>query len=567
MTRKNSKSSSSKRSSSRKKVAPRISAKSPTESKDQSEKLYTLPENSSTTLPAVTTSSESSQNLLSELASVANLLTEDEIHELDHLHFCDQRFELEQSLSLFIREAWHTVEPEIIYKHNWHIEAICEYLTAVVAGKTLRVIINMPPRMMKSLIVSVFFPVWIWTTQPAKRFICTSYEEGLATDLNIKRRTVIQSDWYQKRWGKRYQLAGDLNLKTHFSNTKSGTMFCIGGAGNVTGHGADFIIVDDPHNPKKASSEADRKNVIGFYRTALCSRLNDPKTGAIIGIMQRVHQEDWTGWCLDNEPGVWTTLTLPMRAEGREVIEFPISKTEHVRTEGELLFPERFGEDEVRKLAVAMGSTTASGQLQQRPSPLEGGMIKRAWLKFYKELPGQFDQIIQSWDMAFKEAKDTDFVVGQVWGRAGANKYLLDQVRDRMDFPRTLASVRMLSAKWPTAHLKVIEDKANGPAVVDSLRHEISGLVAEPPSGSKAARVAAVSPDFEAGNVYLPEPSIAPWIHDYVEEICSFTADESAAHDDQVDATSQALNRLRMFPSGIASFYQEAAEAKQGVAA
>jgi len=167
--------------------------------------------------------------------------------------------------------------------------------------------------------------------------------------------------------------------------------------------------------------------------------------------------------------------------------------------------------------------------------------LKRNWWQYYRQTPDRFDEVIQSWDMAFKDTKTADFVVGQVWGRKGADKYLLDQVRDRMDFPATVQAVRSLSAKWPQARNKLVEDKANGPAVIATLKNEIPGLIAVNPEGGKVVRAQAASPDIEAGNVYLPDPSVAPWVHDFIEECAAFP---NGANDDQVDAMTQALIRF-----------------------
>jgi predicted phage terminase large subunit-like protein len=184
-----------------------------------------------------------------------------------------------------------------------------------------------------------------------------------------------------------------------------------------------------------------------------------------------------------------------------------------------------------------------SALYQQRPTAQEGGTIKRVWLnQFYKALPDKMDEYIQSWDLTFKETKGTDFVVGQVWGRKGASFYLVDQVRDRMDFPTTCTAIQSMTSKHPRAYSKLVEDKANGPAVISSMKQKVTGLIPIEPNGSKEARASAVSPLFEAGNIWLPDPSIKPWVHDYIEELCTFP---NGMHDDQVDATTQALNRLQ----------------------
>jgi predicted phage terminase large subunit-like protein len=195
----------------------------------------------------------------------------------------------------------------------------------------------------------------------------------------------------------------------------------------------------------------------------------------------------------------------------------------------------------VETLKRSLGSYAAAGQLQQRPAPAEGGILKRQWWRFYKDLPRKFDEVIQSWDCAFKDTKTCDYVVGQVWGRKGADKYLLDQERGQMDCPATIQAVRRMSQKWPEAKGKLVEDKANGSAVIAMLQHEIEGLIAVNPEGGKESRVHAVTPQLEAGNVYLPEVTLAPWIGSFIDECAAFP---HGAYDDQVDAMTQALLRL-----------------------
>jgi len=237
------------------------------------------------------------------------------------------------------------------------------------------------------------------------------------------------------------------------------------------------------------------------------------------------------------------------------------------RTElGALLWPARMGAEELSKQKTALGSYGYAGQYQQRPYPLEGGLVKRHWWGFWKrpgtevepvtftladgtradsrciDLPTSFDRILQSWDMAFKDKKGGSFVVGQVIGSKGADRFLMDQDRRQMDFSVTLEAVRLLTKKWPQAQEKLVEDKANGPAVISALRHEISGIIEVEPQGGKEARAQAVLPAIESGNVYLPHPSIAPWVKDYIEE---WAAAPNGDYWDQIDATSQALIRLQ----------------------
>ncbi|MDQ3095792.1 MAG: phage terminase large subunit, partial [Actinomycetota bacterium] len=221
----------------------------------------------------------------------------------------------------------------------------------------------------------------------------------------------------------------------------------------------------------------------------------------------------------------WTVLHLPA-----------------LNDDGTALWPERFSTAELTETKAEIGSRNWEALYQGRPSPSEGGLLKREWWKFYREAPTVFDRLLTSWDMTFKETKEGSYVVGQVWGQREANYYLLDQMRARMDFPEAVFAVRALAAKWPAVREHVVEDKANGPAVIATLRNKIAGMIPVNPEGGKEARANAVSPMIEAGNVYLPDPLTAPWIHDFIEECAAFPM---GANDDQVDAMSQALVRLR----------------------
>ena len=312
-----------------------------------------------------------------------------------------------------------------------------------------------------------------------------------------------------------------------------GGMIAAGVGGPITGHGAHLAIIDDPvKDAEDANSKTQRDAKWDWYRFVLRTRLMPG--GAIVLVLTRWHEDDLAGRLLqaaasDPEADQWTVLRLPAIAEEED----PLG-----RELGQALWPEQYDETALKEIKASVGSYVWAALYQQRPAPAEGGVLQRKWWKYYKVPPGRFEEIIQSWDMAFKDNKDNDFVVGQVWGRLGADKYLLDQVRGRMDFPTTVQGVKNVTAKWRLAHRKLVEDKANGPAVIATLRHQIPGLIAVNPEGGKEARAAAASPQIEAGNVYLPDPTIAPWIGDFVEECAAFPG---GANDDQVDAMTQAL--------------------------
>lgn len=277
-----------------------------------------------------------------------------------------------------------------------------------------------------------------------------------------------------------------------------------------------------------------------WWQETMSSRLVDFERSARVIIMQRLHTHDIAGIVL--KEGGYEHLCLPMEYEPKSKCVTSIGFSDPRQDEGELLWPERFSERAVERLKKELGSRGTAAQLQQHPSPLSGSLFKRDWIHFYKELPDRLPTVIQSWDCTFKDADKSDYVVGQVWAAVGSKYYLLDQVRDRMSFSATLKAIEMMSLKWPQAYLKLVEDRANGTGVVDVLKDQISGLVLVDPRGGKEARANAVEPLWEAGNVFLPHPDRAPWIHGFVEELITFG---SSIHDDQVDAMTQALGRLR----------------------
>lgn len=470
-----------------------------------------------------------------------------------------------RSLREFVRQAWLVVEPSTPFVPGWHVDAICDHLEAISRGEIRNLLINVPPRHMKSLLVSVFWPAWEWIRWPERRWLFSSYSAGLSIRDSVKCRRLIESPWYRSRWGHIFSLTSDQNAKMRFDNDRSGYRLATSVGGTVTGEGGDRIICDDPHKVDEVESDAVRKAAIDWWDIAMSTRVNDPKTSAKVVVMQRCHQQDLSGHLL--EQGGFEHLCLPAEYEGSKYvtsIDFSDPRTEH----GELLWPERFGPAEIADMKRSLGSYAAAGQLQQRPSPAEGGMIKRHWFRFWAPPSSNFPPIVvrfpdgserpvvayeiakvdeqaQSWDCAFKDLETSDYVVGQVWGRLGCNFLLLDQIRARMDCPATVKAVVELSKRWPHCAAKLIEDKANGSAVIQMLANQIPGILPVNPSGGKIARASAISPLIEAGNVYLPHPQIFPWVTDFIEECAAFP---NGAHDDQVDAMTQVLLRWHMAP-------------------
>jgi predicted phage terminase large subunit-like protein len=456
------------------------------------------------------------------------------------------------SLKEFTRQGWHVLEPTSAFVDGPHIDAICLHLEAVTRAITagefvattaaiFALIINMPPRHMKSLLVSVFWPAWVWIRFPHIRWLFASYALSLAIRDNVKMRRLIESPWYRTRWGASFELTTDQNVKAKYENNKTGYRMAVAVKSSTTGEGGDVLVTDDAHNVIDVESDAKRENTITWIDEAWSTRGNNPATVAKVYVGQRTHERDAYGHLLAK--GGYDHLCLPARFE----VKHPHAPLGHATsigwrdwrtTDGELLWPARFAASDIVALETALGSHAAAGQLQQRPSPRGGTIIQRVWLQYYDVLPHDVTDWMQSWDCSFKDERDSDYVCGGTWCRRGSQYFLVHRVKEHLDITATVAAVRSMSNAYQKAVLKLIEDKANGPAVIQTLKRELPGLVAVSPSVSKVERLNACAPTFEAGNVFLPRN--APWLEDYIGELVGFPR---AAHDDQVDMTSQAINR------------------------
>lgn len=413
-------------------------------------------------------------------------------------------------------------------------------------GRCKRLIVAMPPRHGKSETTSVKFPSHYLGRHPDRRVILSSHTSTLALRFSMRARNDF-AQYAPEVWGigvdrdAAAMYRWDVENPDRRSGEPPGGLLASGIGGPITGHGAHLAIIDDPFKgAEDANSVVQRDSVWDWYRFVLRTRLMPD--AAIVLVCTRWHEDDLAGRLLqasrdDPEADQWEVLSLPAIAEtdndplGRQI--------------GEALWPEMYDEAALAATKASVGSYVWAALYQQRPSPMEGGLLRREWWRYYRKAPSDLTDYMISWDMTFKDSKTSNYVVGQVWGRRAADKYLLDQVRGRMDFPTTVQAVRNLCAKWPQAHTVLVEDKANGPAVISTLKSSISGLIAVNPEGGKEARAAAVSPSIEAGNVYIPDPSIAAWVGDFVEECAAFP---NGAHDDQVDTMTQALLRYQNQP-------------------
>ena len=428
------------------------------------------------------------------------------------------------------------------YQMNWHHQLLCEYLDRLARKEIRRLMVFMPPRHGKSELVSRKFPAFLLGNKPDTSIIFCSYAADLASRMNRDVQRLIDSSEYAQLFPGSRLFGKNIRSTAKGSFLRNSDIFEIVGhrgvyrsagvGGGITGMGGEYIIIDDPvKNREEADSATYREKVYDWYTSTLYTRLE--KDGCILLTLTRWHEDDLAGKLLkaaQDGADQWTVLELPA------ICEEPI-KPYDIRREGEALWKWKYDEAALAKMKATVGGRDWAALYQQHPTPGEGGTFKREWWNYYKVLPSGLYDYVQSWDCTFKDAQSSDYVVGQVWARKGSSRYLLDQVRGRMSFTETIRAVRSLSAKWPQAVRKLIEDKANGTAVIDVLRKELPGLLPVEPEGGKIVRANAVTAVVEAGNVFLPDPSIAPWVHDFVEEHALFP---SSAHDDQVDAQSQA---------------------------
>jgi predicted phage terminase large subunit-like protein len=456
-----------------------------------------------------------------------------------------QRLMCERSLPDYMREGWPVLSPGTPFLSNWHIDAIAEYLYACTLGQIRRLIINMPPKSLKSTLVSVMWPTWCWgpLNQPGTRWMFASYSERVSTRDSLARRTLLTSQWFLNHWGSRVKLIAEQNQKTLFQNTARGHMLATTMGGQGTGLGGQVLVLDDPHDTEKIISEKERERALHNFDHKLYTRLDDRKAGVIVLVMQRLHTKDLSGHLLDGAGGDrWEHLCIPMEAPDRKVYIFPVSKKQHVREEGELLNPAREGPAEIEEHKERLGSLGYAGQFQQRPVPEGGAIFKSSYFKLWPEdkdrdiEPPRVIRTVHSWDCAIKDNETNSYSVCTVWLELD-DRFLLRYVwRKRVEFPEMLRAMHELAALFPPDCI-LIEDKASGQSAIQELRNLKLPVIAIDVDRDKTARARAAAPTAEAGKVWIMRD--APWARLYLDELCNFPKSEFT---DQVDSTTQFIN-------------------------
>ena len=451
---------------------------------------------------------------------------------------------LRQDFSTFAARCFHDLNPQTELAINWHLEVIAAKLTAVREGKIQRLIINLPPRHLKSSMASIAFPAWCLGHDPSAQILSVSYAQDLADKLARDCRSIMMSPWYRQIFQTR--LAPHRQAVQEFITTRQGYRLATSTGGVLTGRGADIILIDDPLKPEEALSDTQRQGANEWYDHTLYSRQNDKRRGAIVIIMQRLNEDDLVGHVLEQEP--WEVLCFPAIAEADEVheIETIWGPRCFTRRRGEALHPDREPLGTLDRIRRTIGEYNFAGQYQQSPAPLGGGLVKLEWFKRYRESerPEHFDRIVQSWDTANKATELSDFSVCTTWGVKDKELFLLSVFRRRLEYPALKRAVREQLSLFGATEV-LIEDKASGTQLIQELISDgCYGVTRYQPTTDKIMRLHAQTALIENGFVRIPED--ASWLAEYLHEITGFP---NGKHDDQVDSTAQFLDWFkRPFP-------------------
>jgi len=468
--------------------------------------------------------------------------------------------QLRLDFTAFAQRCFRELNPLVAFAMDWHVEVMTAKLAAVYEGQIRRLIVNVPPRYLKSLLGSVAFPAWCLGRRPGSQILCVSYAQDLADKLARDCRRIVTSEWYQRAFPTR--LSAQRQAVPEFETTAQGCRLATSVGGVLTGRGADIIVIDDPLKPEEALSQTQRRAANEWFDHTLHSRLNDKQKGAIILIMHRLHEDDLVGHVLAQED--WEVVRFPAIAEEDETyaVETVWGPRHFTRRRGEALHPEREPPAMLEQIRRTIGEYNFAGQYQQAPSPLGGGLVKPVWFSHYtpSELPQSFDRVVQSWDTANKATELSDFSVCTSWGIKGKDLYLLDVLHRRMEYPELKRSVREKYERFRPG-VVLIEDKASGTQLIQELVQQgLYAVTRYRPQSDKVMRMHAQTAVIENGFVRVPDA--APWLAQYLHEMTVFP---NGKHDDQVDSTAQLLDWFKRGAgptsnAGIFELYRQRAE-------
>lgn len=444
---------------------------------------------------------------------------------------------IRQDFSSFIHKTFSTINPGAKFLPNWHIDLIADYLEMVRSGEKKRLIINMPPRALKSVCVSVAWPAWLLAKNPAIRIIAASYAQNLSIKHSMDCRFILSSSWYKKLFHQT-QLSTKHNQKSKFMTSQNGFRFATSVGGSVTGEGGDVLIIDDPHKPSQINSNKYRQNVCEWFDNTFSSRLNDQNNGVIVLVMQRLHEEDLTNHLM--QTGSWDLLKIPAISNEDKYYE-GLSKTYHF-PKGQLLNANRDNMQYLNDLQQKTDAKTYAAQYMQEPLPSKYNMLSIEDISFYDALPERFEYYIQSWDTAIKVSEKADYSVCTTYGVQKGRLYLIHMLRKKLSYPDLKQTAEKLIERF-NPRIVLIEDKASGSSLIQDLKiQDMIGSKIKPvkPKLDKLTRFASTLPMFQSGEILLPIK--ASFKLALLNELTNFP---NSKHDDVIDSISQCVGYFK----------------------
>lgn len=454
-----------------------------------------------------------------------------------------------RSLYEFAKQAWPILEPSTTFCPGWHLEAIADHLEACSEGHIQNLLINVPPRHMKSLMSTVFWPAWSWIAHPERRWLCSSYALSLAVRDSRKSKILIESDWFRRRWGHVFQISADQSAKMRYENNHSGYRLSVSTESAATGEGGDVVLVDDPHNVRDSYSQIKRESTLLWWDVTMSTRLNNARTGVKVIIMQRVHEEDLSGHVL--EQGSYIHLCLPAEYDPARRCFTSIGWEDPRQKEGELLWPKQMGVKEIDKMKISLGAFGYAAQYQQTPVPMGGAIFKQDYLRYYRiddqffalfAQTGEMKRVLRStcWifatvDLAASQKSTADYTVISTWAVTPDNELLLlDQIRERLTGPEIQEYISACYYRFGHRFL-AIEAVAFQMTMVQQLLHRGIPVQEYRPMKDKVSRAISASVFYAGGMIYHLQG--APYLHIFETELLNFP---KAKNDDTVDTVSMA---------------------------
>lgn len=444
------------------------------------------------------------------------------------------KYILKNNLPSYIHKVFTEINPRNNYYSNWHIDLICEYLNEVENGNIKRLVINIPPRSLKSISISVAWTSWLLGHNPEKRIINASYSQNISNKLSQDTRFVMESNWYKNLFTKT-RISKKQNQKSKFLTTKYGFRYSTSVGGTLTGEGGDYLIVDDPHNPTQIHSEKIRNKTVDWFLNTFSTRLNDRKNGKIIVIMQRLHNEDLCGFIENNASKDWEFLRIPIISN--EKIYFNIGNKKFEMSKNQIINERLFDQKTINNLISEIGLANFETQYQQKPAKNNYKLLNKDFIKFYEKLPLKFDYIIHSWDTAIKVSETSDYSAMTCWGVYNEKYYLISYICEKYEYPDLKREIKSEILKYNPDKI-LIEDKASGQSIIQDLKREnIKNIEAIKAIKDKISRFASTIELFESGRVFLDKNNIKT--QRIIHELTNFP---DIKHDDITDTISQFLN-------------------------